>query len=247
MWNSRRSDRVNHGSCLGTETCKRRLGDVGCRCGAKVIKALQALHSGWEEEKSTASYGKSRLPRKALSFMVLDISHQGSRCCPHKCKPNPVEIGQFLAAYRHKTSPKQEATQTFSDVLAPSIPSSPSALCPRFPSPCSVVPAAASTLSAVCVPARVTFPGTMAAIDSVQARPAMTQSHRRNGPIAKAKRVLPGTAGSGGGWPGKKALAMSLPFMALSGLCVTRVAPWLDMLLSPFSPTARCQNLSARN
>lgn len=168
MWHSRRSDRVNHGTCLGTKTCKRRLGDVGCRCGAKV-KALQALRSGWEEEKNTASYGKSRFPRKALSFVVLDISQQGSRCCPHKCKLNPVETGQFLTAYRHKTSPKQKETQTFPDVLAPSIPSSPSALCPRFPSPCSVVPAAASMLAAICVPPRVTFPGTMAAIDSAQA------------------------------------------------------------------------------
>lgn len=98
VWHSRRSDRVNHSTCLGTGMCKRRLGDVGSRCGAKAIKALQAPRSGWEEEKSTASYGKSRLPRKALSFMALDISQQGSRCCPHKCKLNPVEIGQFLAA-----------------------------------------------------------------------------------------------------------------------------------------------------
>lgn len=178
--------------------------------------------------------------------MVLDISQQGSRCCPHKCELNPVEIGQFPAAYRHKTSPKQEATQTFSDVLAPSIPSSPSALCPRFPSPCSVVPAQPPrSLQSACL-ARVTFPGTMAAIDSVQAWPVMTQSHRRSAPVV-AKRVLPGTAGSGGGWPGKKALATSPPFMALGGLCVTRVAPCLDTLLSPFSPTARCQNLSTRN
>lgn len=29
--------------------------------------------------------------------------------------------------------------------------------------------------------------------------------------------------------------------------CVTRVASWLNTLLSPFSPTARCQNLRTRN
>lgn len=152
MSHSTRSDTLNHSTCLGTGTCKRRLGDVGCRCGAKAIKALQVLCSRWEEKKSAASYGKSRLPRKALSFLVLDVSQQGSMCCPHKRKLNPLETGRFPTTYGPETSPKQEATQTSSDVLAPSIPSVPSALCPRFPSPCSVVPAAASTLAAVCMP-----------------------------------------------------------------------------------------------
>lgn len=150
MSHSTRSDILNHSTCLGTETCKRRLDDVCCRCGAKAIKALQALRSRREEKKSAAGYGKSRLPRKALSFLVLDVSQQGSMCCPHKRKLNPVEIVRFLATYGPKTSPKQEATQTSSDV--PSTPLVPSALCPRFPSPCSVVPAAAFTLAAVCVP-----------------------------------------------------------------------------------------------
>lgn len=118
-----------------------------------VLKPLKPCERCLQDgKKSAASYGKSRLPRKAFCFLVLDVSQQGSRCCPHKCKLNPVEISQFLTTCGPKTSPRQKATQTSSDVLAPYIPSVPSALFPCFPSPCSVVPAAASMFTAVCVP-----------------------------------------------------------------------------------------------
>lgn len=117
-----------------------------------VLKPLKPCECCLQDgNKSAASYGKSRLPRKAFSFLLLGVSQQCSRCCPHKCKLNPVEISQFLT-YKPKTSPRQKATQTSLDVLAPYTPSVPSALCPCFPSPCSVVPAAASMLAAVCMP-----------------------------------------------------------------------------------------------
>lgn len=96
-----------------------------------------------------------------------------------------MEISRFLTTYGLKTSPKQEVTQTSSSTLAPSIPSSLSALCPCFPSPCSVVPAAASTLAAVCVPGLGDlFPGTMAAIESragMAGRDTELQTQRSHG------------------------------------------------------------------
>lgn len=148
---STRPDILNHSTCLGTKTCKRRLGDVGCRCGAKAIKALQALLSRQEEKCS-------QLWEKQIAWESLELS--GVRCFPTRVQVLPtqmqavkaMEISLFLTTYRPQTFSNEKATQTSSNSLAPSIPLVPSALCPHFPSSCSDVPAAASMLAGVCVP-----------------------------------------------------------------------------------------------
>lgn len=59
MWHSRRPDRANHGSRLGTGMCKRRLGDAGCGVVLKSLKPCKPRAQDGKKRKAQPAMGKA--------------------------------------------------------------------------------------------------------------------------------------------------------------------------------------------